>query len=346
MNILSTFKRGFEPRSAVIGSAVYCEGDAFLDHSTTEEPGKRLKAVGVELRGPEGESWLVHSSRDTVLSAGAVNTPQILMLSGVGPAAHLRRLGIPVVVDLPVGENLHDHLNMPLYVTLELPVSVTTDKVLTFRQLRKFFLSGEGLLASSAVMGVGSAHRNISLVLFGMGSPDEKVMRDIANMKPQTFSGLFHFNGSNETSKEGFVMLASCLQPLSRGTVSLASRHPFTPPMIDPRYLQQPQDVACLVEAAQVAARVVSSPPFQRLGARLRLPRLEECEDLIPDPHDSGFLECVVRTVAITGYHPGGTCRMGRPRDATTVLDPQLRLGHPRDATTVLDPQLRSVDKV
>ncbi|XP_063232717.1 neither inactivation nor afterpotential protein G isoform X2 [Bacillus rossius redtenbacheri] len=277
-------------------------------------------ATGVRLQGPAGESWEVSSRRDVILSAGAVNTPQILLLSGVGPRDELSQLGVDVVADLAVGKNLHDHMNMPLYVSVEAPVSTTLDKVFTLAEVLKYIASGEGLLASSSIVGVGSAPGNLGLVLFGLGSTNEQLLRDIVNLTPDTFGAQFPFSGNR--SREGFVMLASCLQPRSRGTVRVAGTDPAQPPLIDPRYLEHPADLQCMVQAVQLAAHVVASEPFRRLGARLHLPRLQRCAG----PGDARYLGCAVRTAAITGHHPGGTCRVGRAGDRGVVVDPELRV--------------------
>ncbi|XP_069696324.1 neither inactivation nor afterpotential protein G isoform X2 [Periplaneta americana] len=280
---------------------------------------------GVEIKvGEEPTTKLIKSNREVVLSAGAINTPHILLQSGIGSRAQLQKHGIPLVSDLQVGYNLHDHLNLPLYVSLDSPVSVTLDKVQSLRQLWDYMIHGKGLLASSAVVGVGMAESDIGLMLFGMGSADERTLRDIANYKEETFRALFPF--SNNTTQEGLVLLASCLLPSSRGTVTLSDVDPCSDPVIDPQYLQHPHDIACMIRSVQMVIRVSSSKPFQRLGAKLHLPVLDECQHLEVDPNNLPYLECLIRTAAITGYHVGGTCKMGSPHDETTVVDSLLRV--------------------
>ncbi|XP_021937871.1 neither inactivation nor afterpotential protein G isoform X3 [Zootermopsis nevadensis] len=280
---------------------------------------------GVELRmSGDLSTKFVRSRKEVVLSAGAINTPHILLQSGVGPQAHLHKYGIPVVSDLNVGFNLHDHLNMPLYVSLETPVSVTINKVQQVHQFWDYMIHGKGLLASSGLVGVGTAETDLGLLLFGFGSTDEKIFRDIANYKQETFHALFPF--SHNKTQEGFVLLASCLLPSSRGIVTLNDADPSNEPVIDPQYLQHPHDIACMIRAVKLAISLSSSQPFQHLGAKLHLPQLEECQHLEVDPQNQSYLECIIRTAAITGYHPGGTCKMGSPHDKTTVVDPQLRV--------------------
>ncbi|PSN54282.1 hypothetical protein C0J52_06980 [Blattella germanica] len=314
------------------------------------------KVQGVELRkSNELITRVINSRQEVILSAGAINTPHILLQSGIGPRAQLQKLGvsdwhglpnrvllkgiidmepqhcscqasaeIPVISDLHVGLNLHDHLNMPLYVSIEAPVSVTLNKVQQIHQLWNYMIHGKGLLSSSAIAGVGTAEPDIGLVLFGLGSADEKLLRDIANYKQETFRALFPF--SNSTTQEGFVLLASCLQPLSRGTVTLNDIDPKDEPVIDPQYLHHQNDITCMINAVQLAIQLSSSKPFKELGAKIHLPRLEECQHLEVDANSKTYLECIIRTAAITGYHPGGTCKMGSPHDETAVTDSMLRV--------------------
>ncbi|KAJ9586647.1 hypothetical protein L9F63_019749 [Diploptera punctata] len=283
------------------------------------------RVQGVELRKyNDFTTRLIRSNHEVILSAGAINTPHILLQSGVGPRDQLEKLGIPVVSDLHVGHNLHDHLNMPLYVSIESPVSVTLDKVQQLGQLWDYMIRGKGLLSSSGIVGVGTAEPDIGIVLFGLGSADEKLLQDIANYKQETFRALFPF--SNNSSQEGFVLLATCLQPSSRGTVTLNDTEPTSRPVIDPQYLSQSKDIHCMIRAVQLAIQLATSTPFKQLGAKIHLPKLEECHHLEADAENTAYLECIIRTAAITGYHPGGTCKMGSPSDHTAVTDPLLRV--------------------
>ncbi|XP_067009537.2 neither inactivation nor afterpotential protein G [Anabrus simplex] len=295
-----------------------------LDTLVTKVLIKQNTTIGVEIQSPDGHKQSIHAYREVILSAGAINTPQILMLSGIGPWQQLEQYGIEVIADLPVGFGLHDHLNLPLYVSITSPVSVTLSKMQRLPELWQYMTHGKGYLASSAILGVGSADPDLGLVLFGLGSTHEGLLRDIANFKSSTFRGLFPF--SQNTSQEGFVLLASCLQPLSRGTVSIRSVDPTQAPVIDPQYLIHPYDVTCMTKAVRLAVRVVDMAPFQILGAKLHLPHLDECRHLVPDVRNDVYVECIVRTAAITGHHPAGTCKMGSPSDPATVVDPLLRV--------------------
>lgn len=120
---------------------------------------------------------------ELILCAGALNTPHILMHSGIGPKQQLRRHNIPIVSDSPnIGQNLYDHLNVPLFVTLNATVSITRDKVLSLSELYAYLVNGEGTFANFGVLGyVNSADFEHSVGVFGVGAIDERALRDVAN---------------------------------------------------------------------------------------------------------------------------------------------------------------------
>ncbi|KAG8224101.1 hypothetical protein J437_LFUL001795 [Ladona fulva] len=119
------------------------------------------------------------------------------------------------------------------------------------------------------------------------------------------------------------VVLATCLQPKSRGYVELASVFSRKHPFIDPNYLSRKEDVACTAQAYRLAVKVVRTKPFRELGAKVHLPKFRQCWHLPVDLESDEYMECIIRTAAITGYHPGGTCSMGN--SSFSVVDSNLR---------------------
>ncbi|XP_050561404.1 neither inactivation nor afterpotential protein G [Spodoptera frugiperda] len=289
-------------------------------------------------------------NKEIIVAAGAIKSPQLLMLSGIGPPELLRRLKIKLVLpNKEVGRNFHDHMNMPLYVSIQRPISVTLSKVFTFTAAFEYFWKNTGPLSFPPLSGV--EYQNSSAVmLFSMGTASERLLRDLSNYKPQVFRDTFPFY--NNTNKEGFMFLSTCVQPRSRGTVTLADSTTSMPPVVDPNYLEQYFDVKCMVKAIRRAEELVSTKPFQEIGARIHWPRPERCLSLwrtriekeekvedykedpkkqsqvkeqkpkpkpVPSPPDA-YLECIIREVAVTGHHAGGTCAGGR------VVDEELRV--------------------
>lgn len=276
------------------------------------------RAVGVHLAGKK-ENGFIRARKEIILSAGAVQSPQLLLLSGVGPKRELTELKVPLhVVNDQVGKNLFDHMNVPLYVSITKPISLTMGKLLSLTEVWKYLRKGKGLFSTSAMIGtVTRENSSAGLILFGVGSVDEASLRMVSNLDFDTFQNIFphHLNAS----QEGFVLLSTCYHPRSRGAVTLHSRSIFDHPSIDPQYLSHPADLQCLREAIKLAVQLVESETFERLGAKIEWPKLTQCSEIDFHGQFDEYLECVLRTVGMTGHHPGGTCAMGR------VVDQEMR---------------------
>ncbi|XP_046609702.1 neither inactivation nor afterpotential protein G-like isoform X1 [Neodiprion virginianus] len=314
----------------------------------------KLTARAVQIQHPNGTMDQIKANREIILCGGAFNTPQLLLLSGIGPANELKKYRIPVVSHLEkVGENLFDHLNVPIYIGLKTPVSVTLNKLMSLSEIFKYYAFGSGLLASTAILGTGiTGHSGI--VFFGMGSADESLLKDIANfhttVKTSTdFGRMFAFHPTFEqtqsvisfcgiqtfraifpsyanSKQEGFIYLANCLQPKSRGRVTLGSSHFSDPPIIDPRYLQNDYDVTCTHKAINLAMDTLRTRQFMELGVTPHIPNLDECNHLKPDYSNLEFTNCLTRTAGLTSHHFGGTCQMGNRHDNRAVVDEHLRV--------------------
>ncbi|KFM77710.1 Glucose dehydrogenase [acceptor], partial [Stegodyphus mimosarum] len=292
------------------------------------------RAVGVDtVNLYSGKSYRIRAKKEIILSAGVIGSPHLLLLSGIGPRKHLRDFGIPVISDLPgVGRNLRDHLNVPLYFHIDSPITTTTTKMRSLREVWKYFSKGKGFLAHSGVEAVvrlpstGDPENGnkLFLMLFNLGSVNEPLFTSIANFKKDAF--VETFPDSKNDSKEGFIMLASCTHPVSKGKILLKSVNFLDAPLIDPNYLSETEDVKCLIKAMKMAARLGTTEPLRRLGARLHLPGYSACIAFNQSLDDDRYLECWLRTSGITAYHPVGSCAIGPQDDPMAVLDSKLRL--------------------
>jgi choline dehydrogenase len=261
--------------------------------------GDTPRATGVRfLHG--GREYVVHARREVVLAGGAVNSPQLLMLSGVGPASHLREHGIDVVADLPgVGANLQDHPAVPLIWYTR----GTTDLVehSTLGNVLRWKATGAGPLASN-VGESGAFFRTRE----GLPAPDLQV-----HVAPTGF----YDNGMHEPTSRMVTAAPTLVSVASRGSLRLRSADPTWHPAIDAAYFDDQADLDAMVAGAR---RVWEIATQGALSAYLERPW-----NLPEDPGEEDFVEHV-RTFAQTLYHPTSTCAMGSSEDA--VVDARLRV--------------------
>ncbi|XP_076334605.1 glucose dehydrogenase [FAD, quinone]-like isoform X2 [Tachypleus tridentatus] len=281
----------------------------------------------------KGLPRVVFARKEIILSAGTINTPQILMLSGIGPRHHLETLGIPVIANLPVGKNLHDHVGAAgIHFLIDQQISIIPTRFTRPAIVQSFFLYGKGPLTMlGGVEGLGFIRTGFS------NSSDDYPDSEIhfISSSPSSDGGrtIRKVQGVGETLwkqvyqpylyRDSFSMYPVLLRPKSRGYIKLRSADPHNPPVINPRYLTHPDDIRTLVEAMKISIDVGQSEPFRRFKARMFETVFPGCERF-PVLSDS-YLECVARTYTITIYHPVGTCKMGDPSDPSTVVDSELR---------------------
>ncbi|XP_069102989.1 glucose dehydrogenase [FAD, quinone]-like isoform X2 [Argopecten irradians] len=287
------------------------------------------QAVGVEFI-QNGRKKSVMASREVILSAGTIGSAQLLLLSGVGPKDHLTDLGIPVHADLPVGSVLRDHMVFYVKADIEKPVSYTLAKVFTPMNWLKYHLFGTGLLTSSAAM---------ESQAFIKTDPDRKtpdIQFTLVSSLEEHGDSYGHFNYRDEVNEalyekilqsdvppEGFSIAVFLIQPKSNGSLRLVSRDPFDYPLLDPNYLDDPEDVSTFIRGVRYAQKLMTTDAMKKLGTRFRRTDIPDCEKETLD--SDGYWECLIRHLANTVYHPASTCRMGPASDSTAVVDPHLR---------------------
>lgn len=263
------------------------------------------RAVGVRFRRG-GVDTDMRARRGVVLCAGALQTPQLLMLSGIGPVEHLRAKGVSVVLDrAEVGRNLQDHLQFRLIYRATKPITTNDELRSLFGRIRigaQWFFSRTGPLAIGINQG-GLFTR----VMPQSKTPDIQfhiatLSADMAGAKPHPFSG--------------FTLSVCQLRPDSRGHVELGSGDPLAAPKIFANYLDAENDRICAVRAISFARELARTEPLKALVA----------EEIKPGPStrsDADILE-FARENGATIFHPSGTCRMGD--DADSVVDPRLKV--------------------
>ncbi len=259
------------------------------------------RAVGVVYRrGQERATAPLNPGGEVILSGGAINSPQLLMLSGVGPAAALTRMGLPVVADRPsVGQNLHDHLDVTImhHANSRLPISLMPAALPgALHALYRYIAKGDGFLTSNVAEAGG----------FVRSDPGEPR----PNLQFHFLPALLRDHGRQLTFGYGYTLHVCDLLPKSRGHIGLKSPDPEADPLIDPRYLSDPADITTLVAALRIGRQVLAAPAMARHSKGEWQPgaKVSSTEDLIAD----------IRARAETIYHPVGTCRMGADDDSVT----------------------------
>ena len=263
------------------------------------------RAIGVAFRR-DGRLCTAPAGREVILCGGAVNSPQLLMLSGIGPAQHLAEFGLPVLHHLPgVGQSLQDHYSAPIKLRCKLPVTVNDVMLSNARKLKaglEYYMFHRGPLSM-----ISSPAALFARTRPELASPDIKCsISPFSADRPQ--DGLHRFSG--------FTSIAYQLRPESRGEIRLKSPDPFDAPAVHPNYLATETDQRTLVAGLKLIRRILATPPMQSFIEAEFQPGLEVGSDV--------ELLDYARRRGGTVYHPTSTCKMGN--DAMAVVNPELRV--------------------
>jgi choline dehydrogenase len=263
------------------------------------------RATGVEYR-QGGALRTAQAGGEVIVSGGAFNSPQLLQLSGLGPATLLRRHGIAVVADLPdVGENLQDHVNAPLMLKINRPITGND----MFHSLPRRLVAGARYaLTRRGLLGAGVTHAG------GFFRADPNAASPDMQIQLMLFSG--DTIGKPPHRWSGCTVVPALMRPESRGHVHIVSSDPFARPVIQPNYLDARKDRDTLLAGFREARRIVAQPAFAKFVE----------SEYAPGPAVVGDAELMsyICEKGRTSYHPVATCRMGI--DDRAVVDPRLRV--------------------
>jgi choline dehydrogenase-like flavoprotein len=286
-------------------------GSAYLDRPRPNlrvlagRPARRILFEGRRAMGVQVGDQALPARREVIVCAGAIGSPQLLMLSGIGPAAHLRELGIAVLRDAPdVGEHLQDHVDYITNVRVRAPGLIGTNPATimrVFRSIDAYRARGEGMLTSNAAEAGGFIRSRAELE-----RPDLQLHFCV---------GMVDDHNRRMHLSSGMAVHVCVLRPASRGRVRLAGADIADAPLIDPNFLSAPQDLALLLDGARIVERILAAPALAAYRGR----RLHGTGG-----EDDDGLRALIRAHADTIYHPVGTCRMGS--DPQAVVDPRLRV--------------------
>ncbi len=261
------------------------------------------RATGVQMRD---RSIGLLDGGEVILSGGAINSPQLLMLSGIGPGANLQAMGLPVLHDVPeVGANLADHLDITVQAALSDRSAIGIAPSFLPRALRaswSYLRHGKGEFTSNVAEAGG----------FVRSDP----IRDRPNLQFHFIPAYLHDHGRRLSLGYGLTLHVCDLLPKSRGRISLCSPDPMAAPRISANYLGHPDDLATLRKGLKIARSITQAPALARHIAR----------EILPGPQitSDDKIDADIRARAETIYHPVGTCRMGL--DPASVTDPEGRV--------------------
>ncbi|KAJ8985234.1 hypothetical protein NQ317_018263 [Molorchus minor] len=310
-----------------------------------------MRAFGVEYVR-YGRKQVVLARKEVILSAGAINTPQIMMLSGIGPKRELTKHGIPVLKDLPVGENLQDHVGMGgLTFRVDPPVSIVQDRFQAFPMTMQYVVNGRGPMTTLggveglAFVNTYLGNRSWPDIQFHMApasiNSDAGVrVRKVLGITDELYNSVYR----PISNQDVWTLMPLLLRPRSRGWVRLRNKNPFEAPLINANYFEDPFDVKTLVEGlykkkrlsrrappkpsvfpgAKIAINISEAEAFKKFGSRIHRIPFPNCRN-----HRFGsdeYWKCHIRTISMTIYHPVGTCKMGPAWDKEAVVDPRLRV--------------------
>ncbi|XP_055308995.1 glucose dehydrogenase [FAD, quinone]-like [Sitodiplosis mosellana] len=295
-----------------------------------DEESKR--ALGVEFIR-NGVKQAVYAKREVILSAGAINSPHLLMLSGIGPRADLEKVGIPVIHDAPgVGRNLQDHIAIGgLAFRIDPKVSFLFNRMFNMNSAVRYAITEDGPLTSSVGLEVTSFINtkyanhsddwpDMNLFFTSGSTPSDPQVKNAHGLKPEFYEEIY----KELEYKDVYGIFPMILRPRSRGFVKIVSKNPLRYPLLYHNYLTHPDDVHVMREGVKAAIAVSETQALRRFGSRFHSKPLPNCKHL--ELMTDEYWECVIKQYTMTIYHYSCTAQMGPPTNPWAVVDPQLRV--------------------
>ncbi|KAK9308829.1 hypothetical protein QLX08_001258 [Tetragonisca angustula] len=275
------------------------------------------RAIGVQFIALN-KTFKAIAKRDVILCAGAIGTPKILMLSGIGPKKHLEDLKINVIKDLPVGQHLVDHVLTGIdLIMLNTSTGFSMTSTLNPMSIVNYFFFGKGPWTFTGVEVLGTFHssmqKNISstpdlqimVMPLGLSRDNGVVLKEAMGISDEVYNEYFAPNSYKNTITIAPVLL----HPKSEGEIKLRSNNSFELPLIDPKYFSNTDDIATLIDGLQFIKKLVETNAMKSIGAFIYKKHFPGCENEIFD--SIKYWECYIQHLTLTSYHPAGTCRMG-----------------------------------
>lgn len=272
------------------------------------------------------------ASKEVILSAGAINSPKLLMLSGIGPKEHLKSLDIDIMQDLPVGKNLMDHVMIGglTFSVRNKYKKIRTEDMLKSDNFYKF-LHGTGPLITSGAELLSfheiahptnvNGYPDIEFLFVNADLTSDIFLHMNFNLNETLYNRLFK-NVTNLTST--FTVFVILQRPKSKGHVMLRDKTINSMPRIIPNYFAHKDDVNVMTRGAKLLLKFMRSPAMKSLNTTFYKLPIRACNNLLPN--EDNYWECIMRHFSFTIYHQSGTCRMGPIDDHRSVVDPNLNV--------------------
>ena len=282
------------------------------------------KATGVYVVR-DNRKYFIKARKEVILSAGTIGSTQLLMLSGVGPKNHLNEMGIDVIADLPVGQNLQDHQMVFLFSRINQSLSITKSYQNSLSSRLQYNIFGTGPRSIGGTEGTAFFYTD--------ESKRGKTNTDIQWFLFSSFTNTNYYNFKDEVAKEflartpdehGFSTAVVTTHPKSTGTLKLRSTDPFDYPILDPQYLTDKRDIPEYIAGIRIWEKFITTPTMQKLGTKIDQSKMSFCSQ--HKFQSDAYWECYVRHLAVTVYHHSCTCKMGAANDPLAVVDPNLRV--------------------
>lgn len=271
-------------------------------------------------------------SREVIISAGAINSPQLLMLSGIGPTEHLEEKEIKTILDLPVGQNLMDHV-APGFIFTTSGIKMPKVEVEETASALSYVFSGTGpytmiggcesvAFFDSNDFNNPNAYPDIEIFQLAGSIHDNGDIKKNLNLRDDVYEKTFQSLEDNKTP--AFAIGSFILRPKSRGVIKLQNKNPFDHPMIYPNYYSEPEDVELSMKIIKQILALEKTDAFKRLNATHFVTAPPDCLNYKYD--STMYWECYIRHFSYTIYHYSGTCKMGQSSDKSAVVDSRLRV--------------------
>ncbi|XP_014290348.1 glucose dehydrogenase [FAD, quinone] isoform X1 [Halyomorpha halys] len=268
------------------------------------------KAVGVTFVR-NNQQINVTAKKEVIISAGSINSAQLLMLSGVGPANELNRFGIPVIKNLSVGYNLQDHVGAPLFYKTNPSVAITASSYENIEAILEYSQPNATGPLTSPVGIETIAFLNSTLANSSIDYPDIEIH----------FTSYVSYLENNDSIWFGVGLV---IHPQSSGRITLQSTDPYQHPLIDPNYFSEPQDLQTLMESLKYVSLIANSTAMQKYNSVFQDQFFTLCNNYTT--YSDEFYNCVIKTYTTTIFHPVGTCKMGPSTDTEAVVNPNLQV--------------------